>query len=112
MELLPNHNNAVIDLNKLENYCLDINHPIGKHKAKVLQSALSLNHNDAKIFADLIIRNLYLNEAVKGKGDEYGQRYFVDMKISNFGKEAIIRTAWIVEHGEDIPRLITCCLIT
>jgi hypothetical protein len=110
MKLLPNHKRAVIDVDKLKNYCLDLTHPIGKHKAKVLQSALSLTHEDAGRLAELMSSNITSQEAITGRKDEYGQRYFIDMKITNFEKEAVIRTVWIIENEESVPRFITCYL--
>ena len=111
MELLPNYQRAFIDIQKLKKYILNENHPIGKHKAKLFQSVLSISLDDAERFAESIMQNLRFNKAITGKKDDYGQRYFIDMKISNFDKEAITRTAWIVEIGSEIPRLITCYII-
>jgi predicted transcriptional regulator len=107
MILLPNYKNAYIDIQKLKDYCLNENHPIGKHKARVFKSILSLTIEDAERFVGLIVKGLKSNEATVGKNDIYGQRYFVDMKIINFDREAIVRTAWIIADGDN-PRLITC----
>ena len=107
MVLLPNYTNAYIDIQKLKDYCLNEDHPIGKHKARIFKSFLSFSLTDAEKFLELIKEGLKSNEVVIGKNDVYGQRYFVDMKISNFDKEAIVRTAWIVVENEN-PRLVTC----
>jgi hypothetical protein len=107
MTLLPNYENAYIDIQKLKDYCLNENHTVGKHKARVFKSFLSFNLYDAEKFVEIIREGLKSNEVVIGKNDVYGQRYFVDMKISNFDKEATVRTAWIVTE-KDNPRLVTC----
>ncbi|MGI8408426.1 MAG: DUF6883 domain-containing protein [Pyrinomonadaceae bacterium] len=48
------------------------------------------------------------NDAVFGKFDRYGQRFTVDFLFEWRGKNAIIRSGWIIEHNSDIPRLTTC----
>jgi hypothetical protein len=107
MTPLLNYENAYIDIQKLKDYCLNENHPIGKHKARVFKSSLSFSLSDAEKFVELIKEGLKSNEAILGKIDVYGQRYYVDMKIRNFDEEAIVRTAWIVVE-KDNPRLVTC----
>jgi hypothetical protein len=37
---LPNAESAIIAIEKLRNYCLDPEHPRGKHKARVFSSVL------------------------------------------------------------------------
>lgn len=112
MGLLPNYEKADINIQKVRGYILNQNHPIGKHKAKVLQAILSINSNDAERFVEMIKAGLRFNHAISGKMDIYGQRYFVDMKISNFDKAAIIRTAWIVESKDGVPRFISCYIVS
>ena len=111
MKLLPNHERAIIDLQKIKDYCLSDKHPIGKHKAKVFKSALSLRKNDAENLINLIKLGLKSNQAYLRKKDVYGDHYFVDMEIINFDESAIIRTAWIFGNGVENPKLITCYIL-
>lgn len=46
MNRLPNYEHALIDDNKLRNYCLNPDHPVGKHKAKVFLAALKLKKKE------------------------------------------------------------------
>lgn len=46
--ITPNAENAVIDLRKLTDYCLNAEHEIGKHKAGVFESALDLTVENAE----------------------------------------------------------------
>ena len=46
--LLPNREQAVVDLAKLSDYCLNPDHPRGRHKARVFASALGLTLADAE----------------------------------------------------------------
>jgi hypothetical protein len=44
---LPNGDRAILDIRKLEDYCLSPLHPHGRHKARVFRQALGLQQNDA-----------------------------------------------------------------
>ena len=57
---------------------------------------------------DFLLHAVKTNDAQLGLRDGYGQRYSVDFEIQWRGKQAIIRSGWIIEHGSDIPRLTTC----
>jgi len=45
---LPNGDRAVVDIAKLNDYCLNPHHEDGKHKARVFRSALGLGRKDAE----------------------------------------------------------------
>jgi len=44
-------------------------------------------------------------------GDEYGQRYTLDFEVSNQGRRATIRSAWIILAGSESPKLTTCFVL-
>ena len=44
---LPHGEEALVDLAKLEDYCLNASHPRGRHKARVFREALNLERKDA-----------------------------------------------------------------
>jgi len=83
---LPNRHRALVDLQKIRDYCLSSAHPRGRHKARVLK----------------------LGDATIGRQDDYGVRYMLDFTIAGPGGEGIIRSHWIVRRGEDFPRLTSC----
>ncbi len=49
---LPNPHKAVVEIEKLRDYSLNLNHPVGKQKAKVFRSALLLTMQDAAWLRD------------------------------------------------------------
>jgi len=51
------------------------------------------------------------NEAELGLQDDYGQRYQVDFSLEWEGRQAMIRSAWIVEFGASYPRLTSCYVL-
>lgn len=48
MARLPNSDRLVLELRKIEGYCLNPAHPRGRHKARVFREALGLNQADAQ----------------------------------------------------------------
>jgi hypothetical protein len=105
---LPNCENAFIAIEKLRDYCLNKEHPRGKHKAKVFYDELGLEKSDAEILKKIIKNTVKTSEAEETFKDEYGIRFKVDISYSMKDKQATIRTLWIIKTSEDFPRLTTC----
>jgi len=109
---LPNAENAVLDIEKLRDYCLNPNHPEGKHKARVFFDKLGIRQNDAEDLRQAILEGVLLAEAIEQKPSLFGRRFVVDLLVSRGEgfvlSKALVRTAWIIRNGEDFPRLTTC----
>ena len=108
---LPGASRAVIDRRKLEEYCLSLEHPRGKHKARVFASAMGTTA-DSSAELEIRIRDaLEVEPCVGGMADRFGSRYAVDFRWLREGRSAMIRTTWIIPRGEDIPRLTSCYVL-
>jgi hypothetical protein len=109
---LPNAENAVIDIAKIRDYCLNPNHPEGKHKARVFFGKLGITRDDAERLRQLILEGVLMAEAIEQEPTEFGRRFVVDFLISwpqgILLSTALVRTAWIIRNNEDFPRLTTC----
>lgn len=101
---LPNFENAVVSIEKLRDYCLNENHPKGKHKAKVFKSLLNFDNKDAELLKINIENAIAVFDAVESYTDKYGKRYYVDFELI----QAVIRTSWIIKTNETFPRLTSC----
>ncbi len=108
---LPNAEKAFIDIRKLEDYCLNPEHPTGKHKAHVFKKVLGLSASDAESLKEYILDMVQFAEAEVGQQDEYGQRDTVDFEVSTDMGTAIVRSAWIIRISEDFPRLTSCYVL-
>lgn len=109
---LPNFENAVIDIAKLRDYCLNPNHRRGQHKARVFAATLGLSAADASKLQDAIIEAIRIEEATQSKGDQYGQRYAVDFDMQRVdGRQVRVRSTWIIRSSEDFPRLTSCYVL-
>jgi len=109
---LPNAEHAIVDIAKLQDYCLDDEHPIGKHKARVFKHVLGLTRADAWTLRQTILEAVrFQDNAVGTRQDEFGVRYEVDIRIDGPVGSSLIRTSWIIRKGEEMPRLTTCYVV-
>lgn len=109
---LPNGALAVVDIEKLRDYCLSTQHPEGRHKARVFLSALGMTSADADKFRELLIAAAAISgEISMTSADKYGCRYSFDLVVKWGSREALVRSAWIIKTGEDAPRLVSCYVL-
>ena len=108
---VPYCENAEVDIRKIRDYCLNPNHEVGKHKARVFASALNLTEENAHELQTILIDAVKIYDAEIGRRDKYGQHYTVDFEVERLGKRAVIRSGWIIDTGSDTPRLVTCMII-
>jgi hypothetical protein len=106
--LIPNAENAVVDVRKLRDYCLNLHHDDGKHKARLFSSILGMTADNAEELRQILLEIVKIHEAQLGRRDEFGQRYIMDFWLEWHNRSATIRSGWIVEHDSEIPRLTTC----
>ncbi len=105
---LPNAEGAVVDLDKLRNYCLNPVHRRGCHKARLFAALPGLTANNAGDLRDALFAALRNEDAQPGEQDEYGARYVVDFTMNGPAGERTVRSSWIIRRGEDFPRLTSC----
>jgi hypothetical protein len=100
-------------LEKLTTYSLSVDHPEGRHKARVFDSVLGITLAHAAQ-----LRQTIEDEAERrrsefrvGRADSYGTRYVLDFLHQTKKGQAIIRTAWIMHPGTDVLRLTSCYVL-
>lgn len=109
--IIPNAKQAFIDIRKLSDYCLNPEHPRGKHKARVFQQTLGLIQSDAILLEKKIKKAIISEKCVWGLKDEYGQRLTVDFTWEKENNLVKIRTTWIIKESENFPRLTSCYVL-
>ncbi|NJL19993.1 MAG: hypothetical protein HC895_02900 [Leptolyngbyaceae cyanobacterium SM1_3_5] len=106
--LIPNAENAVVDIRKLRDYCLNLEHDDGKHKARLFSSILGMTADNAEELRQILLEAVKTHEVRLGRQDEFGQRYVLDFAIEWQNRSAILRSGWIIEFNLEIPKLTTC----
>jgi len=69
---LPNADRAIVEIEKLRDYCLSSSHPRGRHKARVFITALGITADDAQELKQAILSAVTTEEATPKERDEYG----------------------------------------
>ena len=105
---LPNGNRAVVDIEKLRDYCLAPHHEDGKHKARVFAAALGLGRADAEWLRERLIEAAASQPAFVASETRFGVLYVLDFLLTTASGSAVVRSGWIIRHSEDFPRLTTC----
>jgi hypothetical protein len=111
MTHLPHADRAILDIRKIEDYCLSPSHPRGRHKARVFREALDLQQGDAGWLRDALLEAARSGEALPVGIDAWGSNWRLDVTIRRHGKRAVVRTVWIVRTGEVLPRFVTCWVL-
>ncbi|MEL6471214.1 MAG: DUF6883 domain-containing protein [Cyanobacteria bacterium J06623_4] len=106
--LIPNAHKATVDIRKLRDYCLNLEHDDGKHKARLFQSVLGMTASDADSLKLVLLKIVTTGNAQLGRQDRYGQRYTLDFELEWHNKRATLRSGWIIERGSNSPKLTTC----
>lgn len=108
---LPNTEVAIVEIEKLRDYCLSPGHPRGRHKARVFQSLLGMTAAHAEELRVALIDAAQKGEVSVGASDQYGTRYILDFELRRGGRTAKIRSCWIVLNREIAPRFVTCYIL-
>lgn len=111
MTHLPNGQNAIVDLAKLREYCLNPNHLRGRHKARVFRASLGIGPEDAELLRSWLLDAARDEPTVQAGADEFGRRFVVDFGVETADVRTMIRSCWIIRTGEVNPRLTTCYVL-
>jgi len=106
---IPAGDAAVVDRHKLVDYCLNEEHPRGKHKARVFAAALGFTSAHADELRARLLVAAATEDAHRGAADRYGHRYVLDSDITGpNGATVVVRSSWIIRRGETAPHLTSC----
>lgn len=106
---LRNAHIAAIDRSKVFDYLLNETHPDNGGKARFFAS-LGYSREDPERLIQALRDVAKNGEVVSSAESVHGQKYIVDGWLSVHTQEArqwSIRTVWIIDRGEEAPRLVT-----
>lgn len=106
---LPHGEQAEIPIQKLLGYCLNREHPSGKHKSRVFASVLGITSENADILRELIQTAAIEGEVVQQDITAFGQQFKVDWIVPDTD-EIQLRTIWEITSKNPNPRLISAFL--
>jgi hypothetical protein len=103
----PDFTDAEVDPGKIAGYAMNPDHPVGRNKYRAIHSATGLDAGDAARVEEQIREGVRSGTPILGKADEYGQRWAVDVPLTGPNGSIVVRSAWIVDTGQTVPRLTT-----
>jgi len=104
---LPNAHLAVVEREKITEYLLDPEHPDNGGKAAFF-AALEFSRSDWETFANALRRAALMADVTDSMETVHGKKYIVGGELENpAGKEAWVRSIWIIDAGTNFPRLVT-----
>lgn len=104
---LPNADRAIIDPRKIRDYLLSVEHPVGRYKAYFF-IRLGFASERWRDLRDQLQSVALQEDAEVSEGADHGQKYVVRGTIAGAaGRRAKVLTAWIILHGEEMPRFVT-----
>src|SRR5438132_2077952 len=100
---LPDSHKAVVEIEKLRDYSLNPNHPVGKHKARVFRAALGITLSEAESLRERAFEAALSDDAKAQSPSVFGDKYVIDSVLEFGGFSAVVRFCWIIEFGTDFP---------
>ena len=105
--LLPNRENAFIELPKLTDYLLSKSHSVGKSKAKFFRE-LGFNQENVAILEQQLLKLAHFQDVTETITTVHGIKYGIVGTINSpNGKIVNILTVWIIDVGQENPRFVT-----
>jgi hypothetical protein len=101
---LPDPERAILG-DKLERYCLNLEHQVGKHKALLFQKRLGITLANKDILENGLLMAIYENEAILYKQDSWGIHYDVKFFFQTEWGSSWVLSSWILGIQDDFPRL-------
>jgi len=110
VQILPQHEKAIIPIEKLRDYALNPSHPQGKNKARVFKATLGMDRGDADILSKILKASLTRSPAVRGLKSEHGEHWTTYHEIVGLsGDPVVVTVAWIYKIEQvDVPVLLSC----
>jgi hypothetical protein len=104
---LPRADRAVVPREKLEDYLLNPEHEVGRHKARVFASALGIRQSDWEYLRDQLQAGVVDAPSSSLRGTPWGRLYEVVLAVDGLNDQTRrVMTAWFVA-GDEPPRLVT-----
>jgi len=104
---LPNKFHAYVSINKITDYLLSETHIVGRTKARFFRS-FGFDETNVSQFEQGLIHIAQTESVAEITETIYGKKYVIDGELKTPDGGLIhLRTVWIIETGDDIPKLVT-----
>jgi len=96
-----------VSISKITDYLLSETHAVGKSKAKFFRS-FGFDETNVGQFQQDLIRIAQIEPVTEIVETAYGEKYVIDGELETPKSVMIrVRTVWVIETGDTIPRFVT-----
>jgi hypothetical protein len=104
---LPWRTNAIVPPEKLTAYLLSLTHPVGRSKARFFRK-LGFTAANADRLQSELLRIAQSQPVTIEETTSFGRKYVIDGRLVGPGGDTEpVRTIWILESDQYVPRFIT-----
>ena len=104
---LPHADRAVVDPGKVGRYLLSESHPVGKAKARFFRED-GFDESTIELLVQGLLQIARTQEVVGTSATVHGQKYVLEGELgAPSGRRLRVRTIWIIDRGQERPRLVT-----
>lgn len=104
---LPNADKVLIQREKIADYLLNAAHPDNNGKAEFFQS-FGFHLNDWETLAKAFHQAALDGDVIQHLETSHGVKYVLHAAMETpSSKLPLVRTVWIIDRGQDNPRLVT-----
>jgi hypothetical protein len=104
---LPNGHLAVVSDKKLFGFLLNEEHEEQPGHADLFHRLLGITAGNAELLRSALIQAVQTREASPGGPSPYGTKYEVRFEMTGPRGTYTILSIWIIERGQENPRLVT-----
>jgi hypothetical protein len=104
---LPNGHRAIVTDDKLLGYLLNEGHATQPGHAELFRLLLGVTPANADILRAALLDAAGSRDATPGSPSPFGVKYEVRFDVAGPQRSCTILSVWIIEHGQQDPRLIT-----
>ena len=104
---LPNNEEAYVPISKLIDYLLSETHISGKSKSKFFRM-FGFNETNLEMLEQGLLAIAKTQDVVEITTSPHGTKYKIDGSLfTPINRFVRVKTVWIVEKDQDIPRFVT-----
>ncbi len=104
---MPNNDQSIVADKKITDYLLSDTHETGKHKAYFFKH-FGFDILDIETFRNSLIQHSIEKDIEQTKNSAFGIKYELKCEIKTPDeRNPCIVTVWIVENGQEEPKLVT-----
>lgn len=104
---MPNGDRAIVPDDKLTGFLLNEEHPEQPGHAVLFRQLLGIVRENPEPLREALVHAAAQHPASPGQPSPYGSKYEVRFDMTGIRGTYTILSVWMIEHGSEVPRLVT-----